>query len=236
MTDTARTIINEALQEIRVLDPEEIASDDVATRTLAKLNDMLDSWSMENILCYAQQEENFALTIGDGDYTIGTGGNFNTTRPKSINQAWVRDSSGYDRALAIWGTQRYGEIRAKAQSGFPSVLYYYPNYPLAQIKIAELPAEALTLYIVSDKPLASFAALSTTYSFPPGYKRALVANLAVDRAPSWGKKPSDELKEIALSSKETIRRLNLPEVVASYDPELRMYAGAAFDINTGGYR
>lgn len=235
MADTALTIITEALREIRVIDANETPSSEQAAQGLAKLNDMLDSWSIENIMCYVQQQENFSLVVGTGEYTIGSGGTFNTTRPKSINQAWVNDTNGISYDLAVWGSQRWGQIRNKTLEGWPSVLYYYPDYPLGKIKIAQEPNQAFTLYIISDKPLAQFAALATSVSFPPGYKRALVSNLAVDRAPSFGKKPSDELKEIAISTKEVIRRLNLPEVVANYDSELVFSQRQPFNINTGGY-
>lgn len=234
MADTALTLITEALREIRVLASDETAQDGLATRVFHKLNDMLDSWSIENIMCYVQQEESHALTIGTSTYTIGSGGTIATTRPKSINQAWIRDSNNVDYPLDVWGSQRWGQIPRKGISGWPDVLYYYANYPLGTIKLDQAPQQAFTLYFVSDKPFTRFSALTTELAFPPGYKRALVANLAVDRAPSFGKKPSDELKEIAIASKEVIRRLNLPEIVSGYDCELTAHRGG-FDINTGGY-
>lgn len=232
MAETALTIITEALRELRVLGRGETPEDDVANEVLAKLNDMLDSWSVDSIMCFAEQEENFPLVAGTSSYTIGPSGAFNTTRPNNIIQAWVRDSNGYDTDLAVYGTERWGAIRNKGQAGFASVLQYVRNYPLATIRLSNVPQEAATLYIVSDKPLTRFAALATPVSFPPGYKRALVSNLAVDRAASFGRKPSEELKEIAVATKEVIRRLNLPEVVSSYGG---YGVQGGFNINTGGF-
>lgn len=232
MTDTARTLVTEALREARIIAKDETPSDDEAASTLTVLNRMLDSWSVENIMVYAQVEESFAISAGDGSYTIGAGGDFNTARPTRITDAWVRDSNGYDTGLDVIGIGRYGGIRAKSLQGIPSVLNYTPSYPLATIRLSNVPQNAATLFLVSDKQLTQFASLNTAYAFPPGYKEAIVTNLAVRRCISAGKTPRDDLKDIAISSKDAVRRVNLPEVVMTYDGPGR---SGLFNINTGGF-
>lgn len=232
MSDTALTIIEEALREIRVLARDETADDDLANDVRAKLNDMLDSWSIEKILCFVQAELTFNLTANGGTYTIGpSGADFTATRPRAVTHAWVRKDSR-DYPLMVVGEQRWDERPTKSTSGWPTVLRYRASYPNGVFLISDPPQEALELHLVVDQPLTTFATLATAYSFPPGYKRALVTNLAVDRAPSFGKKPSDELKEIAIATKDTIRRMNLPEVVATCDAELNQ-SGGGFNIYRG---
>lgn len=232
MADTALTIVTDALREIRVLGANETPDAEQSAHALSALNSMLDGWSIEGVMTFLQQEESFAITGGDGSYTIGTGGDFATARPNRILQAWVRDANGHDTELAVWGSQRYGSIAVKGQQGLASVLSYYPNYPLGTIRLANVPQQSATLFIVTDKALTQFDNLATAFSFPPGYKRALVKNLAVDLASSYGKAPKDELKETAISSKDAVRRMNLPEVVMTYDGPGR---GGRFNIYTGGY-
>jgi hypothetical protein len=229
---TAQTIIEEAMREARILASDETPSSEESATGLVRLNRMLGTWGAENIMVYVQAEESFPIASGDGEYTIGSGGNFNTVRPNRIVQAWVRDSNGYDTELSIYGSQRYGSIRVKAQQGIPSALNYTPSYPLARIRLANVPQDSATLFIVSEKTITQLSSLSAVYEFPPEYREAVVFNLAVRLCIAAGKTPRDELKEIAISSKDTIRKLNLPEMVMSYDGPGRH---GGFNIYTGGF-
>ena len=231
--DTALSLITDALLEIRVLDENETPSPEQSRDGLRKLNQMLEQWSLDSIMTFVDYEESFPLVAGQASYTIGENGDFATARPNRIIDAWIRNSHGYDTLLDVVGTGRYSALRNKNQIGFASQLHYTASYPRGVIRLANVPQEAGTLFIVSNKALTQFASLYTHFSMPPGYKTAIVMNLAVRLAPGYHKQAKEETKEIALSTKADIRRLNLPEVVSHVDPLLARQG--AFNIFTGGF-
>ena len=71
------------------------------TTYLEVLNAMLESWSLDSLMCFQEIQENFALTSGIGTYTIGAGGAFNTTRPIKIVSVFIRDTANVDYPLEV---------------------------------------------------------------------------------------------------------------------------------------
>src|SRR3990167_4920612 len=101
----------------------ETLGSDVTSDGLAVMNTMLESWSLERLMCYQITQESLALTASDGTYTIGTGGDFNTDRPtKIVDPCFIRDSSNLDSPLQIIDAAAYGRIVQKTIDGT------YPGY------------------------------------------------------------------------------------------------------------
>jgi hypothetical protein len=189
------------------------------THYLAKLNSMLESWSLERLMCYQVVEESKALTASDGTYTIGSGGDWDTARPTKIVQAWIRDSDNEDTPLKVINADSYNSIPAKTTDGtYPEYLYYDGAFVagLASIYLYPEPSASLTLYISSWKQLQSFATISTTLVLPPGYQRAIEYNFAIEEAGGLRDVPASVIK-IARESKAAIKNVNLPDVFMSLD-------------------
>ena len=185
------------------------------TTYLAVLNAMLESWSIDSLMCYQELQESFALTTGDGTYTIGSGGDFNTTRPVKIILAFVRDSSNYDVPVEIINDSAWNNIRVKSTGNtYPSYLNYDQAYVagLGTINLYPLPSASLTLFISTLKQLLAFATISETVSLPPGYQRALESNLAIELA-AGQIQVSQEVLKIAKESKAAIKQVNAPSPI-----------------------
>jgi hypothetical protein len=219
---TALDIITDALIDLGAIDPIEALTADEASHGLRRLNAMLGSWSNERLACYQILQENFALSSGVASYTIGSGATFSTTRPLDILSAFIRDG-GIDYPLTILTRERYDRIQAKTTQYQPEYLIYTPSVANAVITLYGVPAKAYPvtdgLYINSQKQLQNFALLTTTVVLPEGYVRALIANLALELAPAYRRKPSDELMAIARESKANIKRTN------ARTPRLRLKLG-----------
>ena len=69
-------------------------------------------------------------------------------------------------------------------------------------------------------PLTEFADLSTAYTFPPGYERAIRSNLAVELAPFYGIPVSPDLRNQASSAMLRIKRANVRIREVPIDPSL----------------
>lgn len=205
---TARDIIESALRKIQVLGRGQSLSADLADNGLNALNQMLDSWSIEGGNVFTETRESFALTSGQGSYTIGSGGDFNTAKPYVITSAFVR-VSGTDYPLQLIDSTQYASLYDKdLSSAFPEFLYFDNNYPLSNIILWQVPATASTLHIYSQKPLSNLAGLTTELSLPKGYERALIYNLAVELAPEYEKEASMTVYRIANESKDALITYN----------------------------
>lgn len=205
MTISALDIITGAAKLIGVIFKSETLSSDEANDGLVALNDMLDTWSNDNLVTISDTIENFSLT-SSASYTIGSGGDFNTTRPLNIISAVVRVGS-IDYALEPITLDEYQEqIPLKSiQSTIPKYYNYDNGYPLGTFRIYFVPNGG-TLYLQSSKPLANLSSLTTTVNLPPGWKRALKNNLAIELAAQYGVEIPPSVATNARTSLGAIRR------------------------------
>lgn len=186
MTTTALDIITGAAKLIGVVFKSESLSADEANDGLVVLNDLLDSWSNDNLIGSAYTIENFPMT-GAASYTMGVGGDFNTSRPINIVTAVIRYGS-IDYPMLIIPPDQFQETIAlkSIHAPYPALLTYDNAYPLATIKMYTIPDSGATLYLQSNKPLSNLSSLTATVDLPPGWKRTLIYNLALDLAPQYG--------------------------------------------------
>lgn len=202
---TALDIINGAAKLIGVQFKSEQLDTDEANDALVQLNDMLDSWSNDNLVIYADTDESFPLT-GAASYTMGPSGAFNTTRPMLINFVVIR-VGGVDYTLDLISQEQYAEIAIKSTQAQIPAYYTYDNaYPLATLQFWMVPTAGSTLYISSNKPLANLSSLTASVALPPGWNRALKYNLAMEMAPQYGAQVSQMVADGAKKSLGAIKR------------------------------
>lgn len=190
------------------------------TAYLAVLNTILESWSTERLLVYQILEEAFTLVIGSTAYTIGSGGNFNTTRPVKLEDTCFINYQNRINPVTILNDRNFSALQTVSLSGMPRNLYFDISVPLATIYFDYSPDVAYSFHLKSWKQLQSFAAIGDSVSLPLGYQRAIESNLAIELAPGLTN-VSPEVMKIAKESKAAIRALNAPESV------LRLDAGVA---------
>ena len=81
-TVTAGDMVRDALGLLLVLGQQDTLAAADMDDGLRFLNSMLESWGLIRQNIFKVNTETFALTAGDQTYTIGSGGDFNTARPK----------------------------------------------------------------------------------------------------------------------------------------------------------
>ena len=199
---------------------ENVAADE-ASDALISLNDMIDSWSNEGLLIFQSVRETFPLVVAQSSYTIGTGGDFNTSIPQIIESAAIIDSNSnpnIEYPMRVNSTQEYAMIPDKALStNIPTDLYFRRGVPLSTITLYPVPDATKTLALYSQKPLAQYASLNDTVTLPKGYARALRYNLALELAPEYGKEPAMNVQMVAKESKQMIKRLNIDPIFLKSD-------------------
>lgn len=220
---SALDLIKSSMRLATILASGETPTSDEANDGLKSLNDILENWSLENLAVW--QSDNFTanLVIAQAAYTIGAGGNFNTTRPVRIGSSYTRISSGTSAAdfpLTEWGLAEYNAVAVKATGGVPERFVYLNEYPLGQVILYPVPAVTSTIALNVDRVLSFPLALTTTLAFPPGYEKALRYALATNIAPEYGIQPPAVVSAIAVSSKADLKRANKKHVVSAFDATL----------------
>jgi hypothetical protein len=203
MADTATTIIAASFDKIGIATPTSAQN----TSALTSLNNMISLMGADFMPPYITRYSH-ALTIADAEYTIGSGGNFDTTRPLKIETAFLRDSSSYDHYLKIISSKDYNRLYNKSLTAAPEYLYYQPEYSLGKIILDSAPEQAYDLHLDMWVNFTEFAALDTAFSLPNEYKAFLVYNLAISLAEDWDRNVSKTLYAMAQESKNIVERLN----------------------------
>lgn len=228
---TALDIITTALQDLGVIAVEESPIAAEASGALNKLNNMLDAWSIENLMVYGGFQTVFNLTAGQGVYTLGTGGDFSMPRPNFIREAYLRTTAlpNLDTQLQVLTIDEYASLPFKGEtSNMPFYLYYDNNFPLMSVYLNPVPTSTIYQLVLWTDRVLNNLALNDTISLPPAYKRAIEANLTLELESSYGRAASPSVQRIAMSSKNTIRRKNLVLNELSIDP--RLTDGIHYDI------
>lgn len=177
-------------------------------RTLFALNQMLNDWSSTRNNIYKTTRESVTLTYNDNEYTIGSGGDFDTAWPVRIVAAYIlRGDTSYPVGVSM-SDEQYASVPRKTTKLMPTHLLYEPSYPLGRIIMTPVPNAADTLYLYSHKPLDQFASLGATSTLPPPYETAVCYNLAVDISPEFERDPRPVVWKRADDTKKTIQRAN----------------------------
>jgi hypothetical protein len=186
---------------------------------IESLNRMIDSWSLDELILYQVIREAFPLVSGQNPYTIGLGGDWDTTRPTKIVGAYLTLNNGsipVDYPMQVIGYDDYNAIRLKTlNTNFPGYLYYQPNFPIAEAYIYPVftPNDPSTqgpalVTLTSWKPLELIADPTAYISLPPGYWEAVVFNLALRIAEEYQFEIRQTTVQIAVSSMKRLKRMN----------------------------
>ena len=229
---TAQEIIEASFQELGILVSGGFLSTDDLTWALGKLNRMLNSFSADGLNLHYRVEESFPLVSGTPSYTIGSGATFDTIRPITIEQAWIRDSD-YDYPMGVRPAAEYWDLSEKTTENRPLKLYYDPTYPNGTIYLYFTPDSAYTMHIVSQKPLITYASANTEVVLPGEYEDALVLNLAIRMASRYGKATSGELQLSAKEALGNMRGLNLSGQMKGVDLDLPGTRRGTYNIDSG---
>ncbi len=222
---TVLDLIYGSLRLNGVLAQGQVPSNSEVQDALLALNGMIDSFSTENLMIPNIKREVFTCVAGQATYTMGSGGDFNSTRPTKITNAGTivfGSNPVLELPVSVINEQQYASIFIKSiQSTIPLWLYSDNAYPNTNINLWPVPQVNSQMAIYSLKTLTSYTSLTTTIVLPPGGTRMLRFNLAVELAPEYGKNELDpKIIEIANNSKMDFKRstnMNRPQLMATDD-------------------
>lgn len=226
---SALDLTTRALQMLAVIDAVETPSAEDGALGLDELNDLVDQLGTQRLTIYYLARTLKTLASGTATYTIGSGGSINIARPVWIeNAGLIIDTSASpvtEIPIAVFTDDEWAGIAQKLLSSSLTLgIYYDHNWSagLGLINIYPVPNVSTTqLVLYTPTAVTEFADLSTDYTFPPGYRAALIANLAMALAPYFpSNPPSDLVKQQAKDGMALIKRANFRLAEASIDRAL----------------
>jgi hypothetical protein len=158
---------------------------DLESDGLAFLNALIESLNLDRLWVRNQLISTYTLVAGQNEYTIGPSGDLNGVRPLNIEQANIilnTVSPVLRQPLSIIGFREWSMIRVQQVSAIGNVLYYdraFSSTGLGKVYLWPAPSQAYELELYTWQNMTAFADISTTsYTFSPGYERALTFLLA----------------------------------------------------------
>jgi hypothetical protein len=224
MSQTAQELIKASLRAINAIATGETPTAAEMADGLEALKIMLRSWSSSNILIYSISQDTLAMT-GASSYTIGSGGDADTTWPVEIKGAVVDT----DYNLRMIGEARYRALSMSNLGSTAGYLWYNPVYPLGVLY--PYPTGGSSMVIDSLKALTDPASLTTDVVFHPSYDAAIKWNLALQLAPEYGKQPSPLIFKFAEDSKRVIETKNTANQINAVDLSAIGRGGGNYDID-----
>lgn len=198
MAMTVKDALKSAYRKVGALEEGKELSGDQTVDGIRVLNAMLALWSSKRIPVFFYTREQFALTAGQASYTVGSGGDFNTTRPQAIASAYIIYTGQTTQyPLEPVGNDEYDSLGNLADEGMPEKFFYNPAFPLATLKLFPTPVTGLTIGINSKANLGTFTTVTDTMQLPPEYEFPIVYNLAVHLALDTGFNPPSKVEELA---------------------------------------
>lgn len=224
-------LIRATLRLIGAISSSETPAADESTDALEALNMMLGSWGASRFLSASTGKVTKTMT-GAASYTIGTGGDINTTRPTALYVV-TYTYGGIDYNVKVIDYADYQKIGLKTVSGtIPDFVALKPDNPLSTIYLYPIPTTG-TLTLDNIRP-ATDLTLVDDLPYPPEWIRALKFNLAVEIAPEYGLTVAPELAMLAEQSKAIVMRSMVSVPVARFDPLLYSARGGGNRILSDG--
>lgn len=232
---TAQDLITRAYRRGRIIGADQALSAARGAAGLLELNDLLDQWWNDKTMVFHILAEQFALIANQQSYTMGPGGNFNTTRPVKVVPGTKYTLSGIDRQLAVLTDRKsWDEIPYKSLVAPPQGIFVDEGYPLATIYFYPTPDQAYAVYINSWARLQSIAALITPIALPPGYNRLIVNGLAIALCPENGLEAPPSVVRAFNETKRALELVNYELPVMSMPASLLPRSPSGMSIVTDG--
>lgn len=228
-TKTALDIITDAGVMMGEFGAGEPISAEDADFGLTRLNSMLDSWATEGLSSFTTNVFTGPLVAGKQDYLMGQDTSivtpdFSAQRPVLIQTCSFvvpLPGSTLEFPMSILDSNRWLAIRERSKPGYVAEdVYVDQMYPNTGVHINPVPL-AWPAYGVGSirmsywSILMQFATIADLFSFPPGYYKAIITNLAVEMCSGYMRPVDPNLDRQAQQGKNFIQQLNA-QVQASF--------------------
>lgn len=207
---------------------------------LRRLNLMIGRWSISPLSVPYVGRETFSLTAGKATYTMGPGGDFNTTRPQRLSGAGLLlagTSPTVELPRALLTDDAYQAIQIKDLTNpLFTAVYYNPTYASGYGSVTLWPVpntadNSIALYRLEQLPL--FTSSTASYDIPEGADEAMEYQLALRLGPVYTVPVSPDVRQMATAAYGAFKRANLPLSDLPQDPAFVSDPRTGYNIVTG---
>lgn len=223
-TTTGRALVTRALKKLQVIGGGQTPNSNDMADGFAVLNSLLDGWKADKLTIYQVDEAEFSFVAGTASYTLGIGGTFNRVRPSFLRQVsimiYTNPALPMELPIDVFDNQQWQAVSIKATpSRLPTGVHINFTFPLMILTYWPVPNDAtVKTKLYCETPLDEFATLDTAYSLPPGYRRALEFNLAMEMAPDFEREPSQVVMQKSAEYLADIRGINAANIQSEIVP------------------
>ena len=223
-----------SLRLLNVIQAGEDPSAEDGEQAFDVLNRWVDWLGTQRQSIYFLARTTRTLTSGTATYTIGSGGVINIARPIWIDRAGLiidtTAATPSEVPITVLTDDEYAAWSQKTlQSSLAGAIWYDHNWSagLGLIYVLPIPSVSTTqLVLYTPTALTEFADQSTDYTFPPGYERAIVFNLAQELTAYYpAATPPQNLARLASTSLQDVKRANYRASRVSIDRALTCARG-----------
>jgi len=227
---TPSDIINLALKTANVIGVGQTPLAQDTNDCFNQLNMMMAQWQRRRYMVYNLVTVGLQAT-GALSYSVGTGGDFNITRPVKLESAFFRMNKNtplpVDYPLEVLRAQEdYNRISIKNLNAFPQYAYYNTGFPLGELYIWPVPNNQYEIFISVMVQLEAFQTINDQIVLPPEYLDALHWNLARRICVMYGLPITPELTGYAEASMRAIEEVNSQIPLLHMPVALRGKSGA----------
>ncbi len=227
---TPSDIINLALKTANVIGVGQTPLAQDTNDCFNQLNMMMAQWQRRRYMVYNLVTVGLQAT-GALTYSVGTGGDFNITRPVKLESAFFRMNKNtplpVDYPLEVLRAQEdYNRISIKNLNAFPQYAYYNTGFPLGELYVWPVPNNQYEIFISVMVQLEAFQTINDQIVLPPEYLDALHWNLARRICVMYGLPITPELTGYAEASMRAIEEVNSQIPLLHMPVALRGKSGA----------
>ena len=214
---TTLQIIERALRDLGVgAAGEPIEPEDMMTG-LYCFNDFVDTLKSYNLTIWRTKRATFPMTGSTASYTIGPGGTWDTQRPTGIFKAGFLSAASptLETPVHVYSDEEWVFISLKTMTNTMTWgIWYDKTMTLGRGTIYVYPILNVTgtivLYLKEalEEVAEDETGLEEIIYVPPGYRRMLSSNLALECADEFGITPSANLVQRAQRSMDFVTRSN----------------------------
>jgi hypothetical protein len=235
---TVNDLIIDAYGEIGTYGPADTMSTADSGFALRRLNMILDTWSAQPLMSMALRFLDLPVVAGTDSYTIGPSGATVTaprvTRIRSARLSYP-NSNPLFYPLDVLSILDYEYLKARRYYDLttrPDTVVLQNSLPNSTILVSPKPDQDCTIRIWADYPQFTAANLTDVLTLSGGVYKALMLQLAMELAPSFGATVSPVTQMAWQDAMRTVKAMNTIQQGTPYD-ERSPGMGGRFDIRSG---
>ena len=215
---TCKDLIVAALRRIGVVAQGITPQAETLQQSLIAFNSFVDSLAANRMMLYGETRTTWIIVPGQQDYLVGPGQDIDRARPVYLEQLGnvsplrYIDTNNDNNELPLTLLTE-AEWRAISLKGMPCTLpsnaFYSPTFPYGTVSLWQVPTSASLLGVMYAPTAMTEYDYNDVISLPPGYRRFLITNLAVELCAEFERQPGPGLVELAQQAKADVERANI---------------------------